>query len=87
MQRLRVRTQVENLPHRLVADAALAPQRREEAGVDDRGLAAARAADDGDDIRGRTLADLADKLVDEPLPAEEEARVLLAERQKAAIGG
>ena len=86
MQRLVVRTQVENLPHRAAADALLAAQGRQEAGVDDRRLAAARAADDRDDIRRRALADLLDKLVDEPLPAEEQARVLLAERQQAAIG-
>ena len=34
-------------------------------------------------VRWRTLLD---KLVDEALPAEEQARVLLAERQQAAIG-
>ena len=67
MQRLVVRTQVENLPHRAAADALLAAQGREEAGVDDRRLAAARAADDRDDIRRRALADLVDKLVDEAL--------------------
>ena len=86
LQRLGVRPQVEDLPHRLVAETFLAAQRGEEARIDDRGLAAARAADDGDDIGRRALPDLLDKLFDEPLPAEEEARVLLAERQKAAIG-
>src|SRR5215831_17554513 len=77
---------MENLPHRLSAEAVLAAQLWEQAREDDRGLAAARAANDGDDIGRRALADLLDKVVDEPIPAEEEARVLLAERQKAAIG-
>jgi len=73
-------------PHRLVAETFLAAQRGEEPRVNDRGLAAARAADDGYDIRRRTLANLPDQLFDEALAAEEQARVLLAERQKAAIG-
>ena len=86
VQRLGVRAQVDDFPHRLLAETFLAAQRREEARVDDRRLAAARAADDRDDIGRRALPDLLDKLFDEALPAEEEARVLLAERQKAAIG-
>ena len=74
------------MPHRLVADAALTAQRREEAGVYDRRLAAARTADDRDHIARRALPDLLEQLVNEPLPAEEEAGVLLAEGEKAAIG-
>ena len=77
---------MENLPHRLSAEAVLAAQLWEQARVDDRGRAAARAANDGDDIGRRALADLLDKVVDEPIPAEEEARVLLTEGQEAAIG-
>ena len=69
-----------------VADASLAAQGGEEAGIDDRRLAAARAADDRDDVCRRAPPTFSDQLVDEPLAAEEEARVLLAERQKAAIG-
>ena len=64
----------------------LLPQRGEQAGEHDRGLAAAGAAEDGHDVGGRALADLGDQLVDEALAAEEQAGVLLAEGEQAAIG-
>ena len=86
VQRLGAGAQVDDVPDRLLAGALLLAQRREQAGEDDRGLAAAGAAEDGDDIGGRALADLGDQLVDEALAAEEQAGVLLAERQQAAIG-
>jgi len=76
-------TQVKNPPYGLVADAPLATQRGEEASVDDR--RAARPADDRNDVGRRAPLDLLDQLVDEALAAEEQARVLLSERQEAAI--
>ena len=86
VQGLGAGAEVEDLPDRLLADALLLPQRREQAGEDDRRLAAAGAAEDGDEVGGRALADLGDQLVDEALAAEEQAGVLLAEGQEAAIG-
>ena len=86
VQGLGAGAEVEDLPDRLLADALLPPQRWEQAGEDDRRLAAAGAAGDGDEVGGRALADLGDQFVDEALAAEEQAGVLLAERQQAAIG-
>ena len=86
VQGLGTGAEVEDLPDRLLAGALLLAQRREQAGEDDRRLAAAGAAEDGDDVGRRALADLGDQLVDEALAAEEQAGVLLAERQQAAIG-
>src|SRR5271165_7432229 len=81
IERLVMGTQVKNPPYGLVADAPLATQRGEEASVDDRRFAAARPADDRNDVGRRAPLDLLDQLVDEALAAEEQARVLLAERQ------
>jgi len=83
IERLVMGTQVKNPPYGLVADAPLATQRGEEASVDDR--RAARPADDRNDVGRRAPLDLLDQLVDEALAAEEQARVLLSERQEAAI--
>ena len=49
-------------------------------------VAAARPADNRHDIGRRALPDLLEQLRNELLPAEEEAGVLLAEGEKAAIG-
>jgi hypothetical protein len=70
------------LPDRLLAGALLPPQSREQTGEDDRRLAAAGAADQGDEV---LLAQLIEEGGDRVLAAEEEAGILLAERQQTAI--
>src|SRR3954454_21396972 len=74
-------------PGRSVRTAQVAPvpapaQGRDQAGEDDRRLAAARAPDERDQPGP---ADLAGELLDLLLPPEEQPRVLLAERQEAAV--
>ena len=86
VQRLGLGTQADDVPHRLLPRALLAAQRREQAGIDDRRLAAAGAADHRHRVGGRALPDLGHQLVDEPGATEEQAGILLAERQQAAIG-
>ena len=67
------RAQRDHVPHR---GAALPAQRRQEAGEDERRLAAARRADDGDK---RMRLDAGDKLADGVVAAAEERRILFAE--------
>jgi hypothetical protein len=71
VQRLGQRPQAQDVPHCLLAKSLLPPQRRKQARVDDRGLAAARAPDDGYGVDSRALVDLGDKFVNKPCAAEE----------------
>ena len=59
------------------------PQGGQQSGIDQGRLSAARPAHHENEW---VLADLADQLVDSAAPAEEECRVLLAERIEAAVG-
>ena len=80
VQRLGAGAQTDHGPAAAVGTAA---QGRDQAGIDDRRLAAAGAADQGQE---RLVADLGDQLVDLVLAAEEQAGILLAEGEQAAIG-